>query len=213
MKITRMPVGMIRANCYIIENDSKNAAAVDPGDEFEKIDAFLTENGLTLKKILLTHGHFDHVGAAAQLQEKYGAKVYVHADDAVMLTDRRKSLADDMPYYVYRPVEEYTTIDEGDKIELDELCFEVLHTPGHTKGGVCFRCGNALFTGDTLFKMSMGRTDFPGGSLKEIFLSLGRLGKIKENLEVYPGHNETSTLDFERKNNVYMKGDPYEDSI
>ena len=213
MKITRMPVGMIRANCYIIESDSKNAAAVDPGDEFEKIDAFLTENSLTLKKILLTHGHFDHIGAVAQLQEKYGAEVYVHADDAVMLTDRRKSLADDMPYYVYRPVEEYTTIDEGDKIELDELCFEVLHTPGHTKGGVCFRCGNALFTGDTLFKMSMGRTDFPGGSLKEIFLSLGRLGKIKENLEVYPGHNETSTLDYERKNNVYMKGDPYEDSI
>ena len=208
-----MPVGMIRANCYIVESDSNNAAVIDPGDEFDKIDAFLTENGLTLKKILLTHGHFDHIGAVKQLQEKYGAEVFIHAEDAIMLTDRRKSLADDMPYYVYRPVEKYTAIDEGDKIELDELVFEVLHTPGHTKGGVCYRCGDALFTGDTLFKMSMGRTDFPGGSLKEIFASLGRLARIDGDLEVYPGHNETSTLDHERKYNDYMKGDPYEDSI
>ena len=208
-----MPVGMIRANCYIIESDSKNAVAIDPGDEFKKIDAFLTENGLTLKKILLTHGHFDHIGAVKQLQEKYDVEVFIHSEDAPMLTDRIKSLADGMPHFVFTPVEKYSTVAEGDRIELDELVFEVLHTPGHTKGGVCYRCGDALFTGDTLFKMSMGRTDFPGGSLKEIFRSLGRLAGIKENLEVYPGHNETSTLDFERKNNVYMKGDPYEDSI
>ena len=213
MKITRMPVGMIRANCYIIETESKNAAAVDPGDEFEKIDRILTDNDLTLKTILLTHGHFDHIGAAAQLQEKYGARVYIHPDDAIMLTDRLKSLADDMPGYLYRPVTQYNTVSDGDKIILDELEFEVIHTPGHTKGGICFKCGNALFTGDTLFKMSMGRTDFPGGSLKEIFLSLEKLAKLKGDYDVYPGHNETSTLSFERKNNVYMKGDPYEDSI
>ena len=110
-------------------------------------------------------------------------------------------------------MEKFTEIKDGDKITLDELTFEVIHTPGHTKGGVCYKCGDALFTGDTLFKLSMGRTDFPGGSMGAIFDSLKKLSELDGDFTVYPGHNETSTLSFERKNNPYLKGNPYEDSI
>ncbi len=213
MKVTRIPVGDLRANCYIIETENKNAAAVDPGGDFEKIKAFLKDNNLDLKKILLTHGHYDHIGAAAQTAEEYGAQIYIHEQDSVMLTDRTANLADAIGGGKFIPTDNFNAINDGDVIRLDELEFEVIHTPGHTRGGVCYKCGNALFTGDTLFKMSMGRTDFPGGSMGEMYDSLKKLAALEGNYEVYPGHNETSTLDFERKNNVYLKGNPYEDFI
>lgn len=213
MKITRILVGDLRANCYIIETKNKNAAAVDPGGDFERIKAFLDSNGLVLKKILLTHGHFDHIGAVAQAAKEYGAQVYIHRQDSSMLKDRIENLADAVGGYEFIPVDKYDTVEDGDVIKLDELEFQVIHTPGHTKGGVCYKCGNSLFTGDTLFKLSMGRTDFPGGSLEEMYDSLKRLADLEGNYDVYPGHNETSTLDFERKNNPYLKGNPYENFI
>ncbi|MBQ8434559.1 MAG: MBL fold metallo-hydrolase [Oscillospiraceae bacterium] len=213
MKITRIPVGALAANCYIIETESKNAAAVDAGGDFEKLKKYLDDNGLTLKKILLTHGHFDHIGAVAQLSLEYNAEVFIHEDDAVMLTDRRESLADAAGGMPHTDVEKYTTLKDGDTVTLDELSFEVIHTPGHTRGGVCYKCGNSLFTGDTLFKMSMGRTDFPGGSASQLFDSLKRLSSLEGDYDVYPGHNEPTTLDYERKYNAYLKGNPYEDFI
>lgn len=213
MKITQIPVGILRSNCYIIETEKKNAAAVDTGSDTEKIKEFIRENGLCLKKILLTHGHFDHMGAAAELSEQLGAEVYIHREDAPMLSDSHLSLADAVGGGVYYPVEHFTCVEEGDKITLDELEFEVMHTPGHTKGGVCYKCGNALFTGDTLFRMSMGRTDFPGGSLQQMYESLKRLRELDGNYDVYPGHNDRSTLDYERKYNVCLKGNPYEDTF
>ncbi len=213
MKIKRLPLGFLMANCYIIETEKKNAVLIDPGSEPEKLIKYLDENGITPKKILLTHGHFDHIGAVSEVVKKYGAEVYIHEDDACMLTDRRMSLADEVGGGAYIPVENCNCVKDNDRITLDELSFDVLHTPGHTKGGVCYRCGDSLFTGDTLFCMSMGRTDFPGGSLGEMYHSLKRLAAIKENLDVYPGHNETSTLDFERKNNPCLRGNPYEDTI
>lgn len=212
MQITRIPVGDLYANCYIIETKEKNAVAVDPGSDFNKIKEFVNKNNLILKKILLTHGHFDHIGAVAQAVEKLDADVYIHEQDAIMLGDRILSLADALGGEFF-PVEKYNIVKNGDIIKLDELEFEVIHTPGHTKGGVCYKCENSLFTGDTLFKMSMGRTDFPGGSLGEMYDSLRKISSMNGNFDIYPGHNETSTLDFERKNNVYLKGNPYEDFI
>ena len=212
MKITRMPVGDLAANCYIIETSEGNAVAVDTGGSFEKICRFLDDNSLTLTKILLTHGHFDHIGAAEMLAKKYNAKVYIHEKDSVMLKDRKASLAD-AAGGDFTAVSEFAEIGDGDKITQDELTFEVIHTPGHTLGGVCYKCENSLFTGDTLFKLSMGRTDFPGGSASQLFNSLKKLGDMDGNFDVYPGHNEPSTLDYERKYNSYLKGNPYEDFI
>lgn len=213
MKIKRIPVGQLAANCYIIETENKNAVAVDAGGDFERLKKYLDDNGLCLKKILLTHGHFDHIGATNQLSKEYGAEVFVHENDAKMLTDRFESLAEAAGGMPHTDVEEYTTISDGDVITQDELSFEVIHTPGHTRGGVCYRCGNSIFTGDTLFKMSMGRTDFPGGSAAQLFASLKKLDSLEGDYDIYPGHNEPTTLDYERKYNAYLKGNPYEDFI
>lgn len=213
MKIKRIPVGQLYANCYIIETENKNAVAVDTGGDFEKLKKYLDDNGLSLKKILLTHGHFDHIGATEQLSKEYNAEVFVHGNDAKMLTDRFESLADAAGGMPHTNVEEYTTIKDGDVITQDELSFEVIHTPGHTRGGVCYKCSDSIFTGDTLFKMSMGRTDFPGGSASQLFDSLKRLDSLDGDYNIYPGHNEPTTLAYERKYNPYLKGNPYEDLI
>lgn len=213
MKIYRIPVGDLLANCYIIETENKNALAIDPGSDFQKIKNFLDDHGLSLKKILLTHGHYDHIGAAGEAADVYGAEIYVHEEDAPMLTSRIKSLADAIGAGQFNEISEFITIKSGDVISVDKNNFEVIHTPGHTPGGVCYKCGNALFTGDTLFKLSMGRTDFPGGNMGEMFESLQKIARLEGEYDVYPGHNETSTLSYERKNNPYLKGNPYEDFI
>jgi len=213
MKITQIPVGQLAANCYIIETENKNAVAVDAGGDFERLKNFIDSNGLSLKKILLTHGHFDHIGATQQLSKEYNAEVFVHENDAAMLTDRKESLADAAGGMPHTNVEKYTTVKNGDIINQDELSFEVIHTPGHTRGGVCYKCEDSLFTGDTLFKMSMGRTDFPGGSASQMFESLKMLAALNGNYNVYPGHNDATTLDYERKYNAFLKGNPYEDFI
>lgn len=213
MKIYRIPVGELLANCYIIETENKNAVAIDPGSDFQRIKNLLDEHELTLKKILLTHGHYDHIGAAGEAADVYGAQVYIHEEDSPMLASRTKSLADAIGAGQFNEITKFTTVTNGDVIILDELSFEVIHTPGHTRGGVCYKCGNALFTGDTLFKLSMGRTDFPGGNMGEMFKSLQKITKLEGDYDIYPGHNETSTLAYERKNNPYLKGNPYEDFI
>lgn len=213
MKIYRIPVGELLANCYIIETENKNAVAIDPGSDFQRIKNLLDEHELTLKKILLTHGHYDHIGAAGEAADVYGAQVYIHEEDAPMLTSRTKSLADAIGAGQFNEITKFTTVTNGDVIILDELSFDVIHTPGHTRGGVCYKCGNAFFTGDTLFKLSMGRTDFPGGNMGEMFKSLQKIAKLEGDYDIYPGHNETSTLSYERKNNPYLKGNPYEDFI
>lgn len=206
MKLHSMMLGPLAVNCYIIETENKNAVAIDIGGNYSKLKAFLTEKELTLKKILLTHGHFDHIGGVADAVADTGAEVYIHTKDAEMLTSDSASLAQFVSRDPFKPVNNFTTIEEGDEITLDELTFRVMNTPGHTKGSVCYHCGENLFTGDTLFASSMGRTDFPGGSAQEMKNSLSRLSQINENLNVYPGHNESSTLDFEKKYNPYMKG-------
>ena len=194
MKITQMQVAPIGTNCYILVDESTNAAAVvDPGGSEKAVLKQL--EGLDVKYILLTHGHYDHTGGVAALRAALPeVKVYLHpADQALLGTGS-------MP-----PVEDTLPCQEGDVIPLGGLEISVLHTPGHTPGSVCYRVGEVLFTGDTLFQGSMGRTDLTGGSYEEIMASLKRLGELPGDYQVLPGHMDTTTLEAERAGNYYLR--------
>jgi len=197
MKVNQLGLGVLKTNCYIIQSENKNAAAVDIGGESEVLLEFLEKNDLTLKKILLTHGHFDHIGGVEQVRRATGAEVYIHHLDAPKLSDF--GITD------IEPVAEYNEISDGDIITLDEIQFRVMHTPGHTKGGVCYITDGVIFSGDTLFKNSMGRTDSPDGDYSEMMQSLKKLKMLEGNYTVYPGHDFSTTLNRERLNNPYMR--------
>jgi len=190
-------VGPIGTNCYILE-DEKKIAVIDPGDEAERILEVLEETEGTVEYILLTHGHYDHTTAVPELHRALPeAKIYIHQADANGAGSRLFPLAGQ--------VDGLLLYDEGDALPLGSLTIEVLHTPGHSKGSVTLRAGDVLFTGDTLFAGSMGRTDLSGGDEGEIMASLKRLGELEGSFTVCPGHMQTSTLDQERKTNPYLR--------
>ena len=197
MKVSIMQVGPIGTNCYILE-DEKKIAVIDPGDEAERILEVLEETEGTVEYILLTHGHYDHTTAVPELHKALPeAKIYIHQADANGAGSRLFPLAGQ--------VDDLLLYDEGDSLPLGSLTIEVLHTPGHSKGSVTLRAGDVLFTGDTLFAGSMGRTDLSGGDEGEIMASLKRLGELEGSFTVCPGHMQTSTLDQERKTNPYLR--------
>lgn len=204
-QITRLMTGPLAVNCYIIVTEQKNAVVIDAGGSVEKILQYLKENDLQLKKILLTHGHYDHIGGVAELQAATGAAVYIHEADVPMLSDNVLNLAQWIVGESVAPVTDYEILQDGDEIVQDECMFHVLHTPGHTKGSVCYQLEHTLFTGDTLFRLSRGRTDFPGGSDDELYASLQRLKQLDGEYDVLPGHNETSTLSYERQHNPNLR--------
>lgn len=206
MKVQTLILGALPTNCYIVSNNSNKAVVIDCGDEAIKVLSYAKKENLIIKKILLTHGHFDHMGAAAEIVEKTGATVYIHENDKKMLSSKTLSLSEFLPDFKFNPVYNVTTIDEGDIIKQDELEFSVIHTKGHTKGGVCYICEDCIFSGDTLFRGNVGRTDFPGGNFDEIIESVQKIAKLEGNFKVYPGHDMPSTLDHERKSNMYIKG-------
>ena len=196
MKIKALQVGPIGTNCYLLEDETTNAAAVvDPGGEPERILHQLKADGAEVKCILLTHAHFDHTGGVAGLRAALpGVPVYLHPADAALLgTGEMPAIGPTVPY------------EEGDKVSVGSLTVQVLHTPGHTPGGVTLLVEgqNVLFTGDTLFQGSMGRTDL-GGSYEEIMRSLARLAALEGDYHVLPGHMGTSTLERERRTNYYL---------
>lgn len=194
MKIFTLPLGQLETNCYLVADEDRNAAVIDPAAAPERILQTARENGLNIQTILLTHGHFDHVGGIRGLVQALRCPVWMHESELTL----PEYLTDGKLYYT-------DGYDEGDTVTVGKLTFTVLHTPGHTPGSVCLRCGNALFSGDTLFAGSYGRTDFSGGSGSEMCKSLHRLAGISENLTVYPGHGEMTTLDAERKENPYFR--------
>ncbi|MBQ7692805.1 MAG: MBL fold metallo-hydrolase [Oscillospiraceae bacterium] len=198
MLIKTIPVGQLETNCYIVTDEETLACAViDPGDESNTILDYLEDNRLHCEAILLTHGHYDHVGAVDAIAEETGAAVYMNARD-----DAKNARDSHLPYTLKENGRSY---DEGDTVTVGGLRFQVIATPGHTPGGVALLCGDALFTGDTLFKGSCGRTDLPGGNMEQELASLRRLCELPGDYEVYPGHMDMSTLEREREFNYYCR--------
>lgn len=192
MTITTLPLGLYQTNCYILA-ESDRCLVIDPGDEVGKLLAFLEQNGLTLEAILLTHGHFDHVGAVKNLAAETDCRVFLCEEELALPRTMTAG-----PLY-------YTDFyQDGDRLTLAGMTFEVLHTPGHTPGSVCLRFGEHLFSGDTLFAGSCGRTDFPGSSPSDMIRSLKRLSQLEDTLRVYPGHGEATTIGEEKRYNPYL---------
>ena len=198
MKVKLLRVGPIGTNCYILEDDQTNLAAViDPGDEPELIQEALEKEGVEVRYLLLTHGHYDHTTAVPALHRVYPqADIYINQADANGAGSTLFPLAGE--------VDDLKLYDEGDVIRLGDHEIQVLHTPGHSPGSVTLKVEDVLFTGDTLFAGSCGRTDLRGGSYEQIMQSLKRLGELKGDFHVCPGHEATSTLERERRSNPFL---------
>lgn len=200
MKIKCLAVPPYGTNCYVLE-DGGQAAVIDPGGAAAKLLEAVKD--LEVRCILLTHGHYDHTGAVAELAEALPeAVIYIHRNDYPDAPSRLFPLSGQVLAGECRAPVFY---DEGDTLTLGERTITVLHTPGHSEGSVTLRCGDVLFCGDTLFAGSCGRTDFEGGSVEKILASLKRLGELEGDLQVLPGHMDFSTLDQERQSNPYLR--------
>ncbi|MDM8551166.1 MBL fold metallo-hydrolase [Desulfobacterales bacterium HSG2] len=207
MIIKTLAVGPIVANCYILGcEDTKEAAVVDPGDDAPRILMALAESALKVKYILNTHGHFDHVGANKKMKDATAAPILIHPLDAPMLSHLSASAsawglsADDSPP-PDRMVEEGDTISFGKNITL-----KVIHTPGHTPGGISFHGDNKVFVGDTLFDGSIGRTDFPGGNFETLISSIkNKLFMLGDDVQVFTGHGPVTTIGKEKRSNPFVR--------
>ena len=206
IKIRICPLAPLGTNCYIIKAENGDATVIDPNSFGPALRRALEEEGISeLKYILLTHGHFDHITGADKLRTAFGGKIAIHRLDAPCLESSNESRAADFGY-PFKAFKEDIILEDGDKLSFGDGEIEVIHTPGHTVGSVCLKIGDSLFTGDTLFRMSIGRTDFPGGSMLEMMSSLRRLKAVEGSYKVYPGHERESELDYEKAFNPYMKG-------
>lgn len=213
MKVFNCILGMIQTNCYLLldENTGK-AAVIDPGAYETPLSEMIAAPGIKqIEYILLTHGHFDHILGLKELKEKTGAKVAVHQLDAQMLQDPMECRAF-LHDVSLSPVVPDILLKDGDEITLGSLKIKTIHTPGHTPGSVCYLCGNVMFSGDTLFSGSVGRTDFPYSDSVKMLESIRCLRDLPEDYQVLPGHGLTTTLSRERRQNPYM-GTNYDDFI
>ncbi len=203
MNIKTLSMGSLGNNTYIVSSSEGNAVVIDPSTDFSMIEKAIDELKVSVNYIFFTHGHYDHTASAYELACKTGAKLVIHSLDAEMLSDNRKSLAF-MFSNSAKKLSADKTIEDGDVIELDELQFEFISTPGHSKGSAVIACGDVMFTGDTVLEGIVGRTDFYGGSDELMAQSIKKLASIEKNYTLLCGHGAPSTLDFEKKNNPYF---------
>ena len=195
LNILTLPLGSYQTNCYIAwAENADSCIVIDPGYEPETVLAEVWRLGKTIDAILLTHGHFDHVGGVRFLAERGDAPIYIHSAELTL----PESFTDGPLVYT-------RNYDEGDVLELAGLSLQVIHTPGHTPGSVCLLCEDTMFSGDTLFMDSCGRTDFPGGDGTLMHQSLRRLAELPGDYKVLPGHGPATQLAQERKYNPYLR--------
>lgn len=203
LQVKSIYLGGMHANCYLVTDGESGAGAlVDCPADSPQLRAFI--GNTRLEYILLTHGHFDHIGGVAAIQRDYGAKVVISSQDEPMLSSGKLNLGAFMGS-VPEKAQADILVEDGSELALGGTNIKVLSTPGHTKGSVCYLAGDCLFSGDTLFFTSCGRTDFPGGSAAEMRRSLKRLSELDGALKVFPGHDRSTTIAFEKSNNPYMR--------
>lgn len=206
MRFHRLVLGALGTNCYIIADENTNEAIMfDAPDNSDIILEFLKENGYTLKKIMLTHGHYDHILALDDLKRETEAMICIHSKEAEFLEDYNLNLSA-MMNSPYKKVSADTQLSDGDVIKFHDIDIKVIHTPGHTGGGVCYLIGDILISGDTLFDHSIGRTDMPTGDFDTLISSIKtKLMSLDDGIKVYPGHGAETTIGIERKENPYLR--------
>ena len=206
MYFHKLTLGALGTNCYILaDNATKMALVIDAPDRPDMILDFLTEKGYTLSGIVLTHGHYDHIQALADLKAKTNAPILIHKNGVKFLNDSNYNLCH-CAGLNWSPIEADKLLEDGDTISLGLTSLKVLHTPGHTSDGICLYTDNILISGDTLFCQSIGRTDFPTGNLKQLINSIKeKILPLPNDTTVYPGHGPATTIGEERKGNPYLR--------
>jgi hydroxyacylglutathione hydrolase len=204
MKIENVVVGPLQVNCYIVyDEESLDAMVIDPGDDAGKIISFIEDKKLSVSRIVCTHAHFDHIGAVRELKDKTVAPVLLNKADAdiFMRADRQASL---WGFQLEQQPEPDIYLSDGDVIAIGNMRFKVLHTPGHSPGGICLYGEGVIFTGDTIFAGSVGRTDFPGGSMAELKSSFSLILSLPPGTRIFPGHGPLTTVKKEKEFNFFV---------
>lgn len=206
IEIKSMTLGMVATNCYLIINkETKEALLIDPADNALRISNVIEENAYTLKAILLTHGHFDHIMALNELKKRYNVPVYAHEEEEDVLKQSSLNMSGMIGQIYTTQADIY--VKDGEHLKLAGLDIIVLHTPGHTKGGVCYYLPEekVLMSGDTLFHCSIGRTDFPTGSMSQLVRSVKeQLFVLPDDVQVYPGHDSVTSIGYEKQYNPFF---------
>ncbi|MDR3049573.1 MAG: MBL fold metallo-hydrolase [Elusimicrobiota bacterium] len=205
LKIKTIVSGQIQVNCYIVyDADTKAAVIIDPGEEGDKITSEIEKDGLKPEMLINTHGHFDHILSDDQIRKHFNIPLAAHTESVPILLDPQKnaSVFFGFPVSIKKPD---ILLADNQVVELPWTKFKVIHTPGHTKDSICLLFDDFLITGDTLFAGDIGRTDLADGSYGQIIQSLQKIKQLSPSLTIYPGHEESSTLDFELKNNKYLR--------
>ncbi len=210
INVKTIPVGALETNSYLVyDTETRDAVLIDPGAEASNLLAIIEAENVNLQAVLLTHGHGDHIGAVAKIISRKNTPLWIHPDDAAMLTDAEKNLSAMLGFDIVSE-HPYNELNDNDVLSFGSLKIKVLHTPGHTRGGVCFFIFASdppiLFSGDTLFCGNVGRCDLPGGSWESLQKSiLTKLYSLPENTRVFPGHGADSSIGKEKISNNYVK--------